>query len=72
MQAFAWFGHVLRHDFLSKIVLHGTVESGRRRGGQRKLWIENIREWKRKDFSTFISLVRTEKNGDPFVLMSPL
>ena len=34
----AWFGHVLRHDTLTKIILQGTVEGGRRRGQQRKNW----------------------------------
>ena len=41
----AWFGHVARHDSLTKTVLQGTVEGGRRRGRQRKSWTDNIREW---------------------------
>ena len=41
----AWFGHVLRHDTLTKIILQGTVEGGRRRGRQRKSWLDNIKEW---------------------------
>ena len=36
----AWFGHVTRHDSLSKTILHGTFE-----GGQRKCWTDNIEEW---------------------------
>ena len=32
----AWFGHVTRHDGLSKTILRGTLEGGRRRGRQRK------------------------------------
>ncbi|GFS00135.1 endonuclease-reverse transcriptase [Elysia marginata] len=31
----AWFGHVTRHDSLSKTILQGTVEGKRRRGRQR-------------------------------------
>ena len=43
---FAWFGHVTRHDdSLSKTILQGTLEGGRRRGRQRKCWMDNIREW---------------------------
>ena len=41
----AWFGHVTRHDNLSKTILHSTLEGGRRRGRQRKCWMDNIREW---------------------------
>ena len=40
----AWFGHVTRHDSLSKIILQGILESGRRRGRQRKCWMENIKK----------------------------
>ena len=28
----AWFGHVTRHDSLSKTIIQGTMEGGRRRG----------------------------------------
>ena len=40
----AWFGHVTRHDSLSKTILHGTVEGRRRLGLQRKCWLDNIKE----------------------------
>ena len=42
---FAWFGHDTRHDSLSKIILQGTLEGGRRRGRQRHCWMDNIKEW---------------------------
>ena len=41
----AWFGHVTRHDSLSKTILQGTWEGGRRRGRQRKCWMDNLKEW---------------------------
>ena len=41
----AWFGHVTSHDSLSKTLLQGTLEGGRRRGRQRECWINNIKEW---------------------------
>lgn len=41
----AWFGHVTRHNTLSKNILQGTLEGGRRRGRQRKSWVENVKEW---------------------------
>ena len=36
-----WFGHVTRHDTLSKTILQGTLEGGRRRGRPRKSWTDN-------------------------------
>ncbi|GFS04037.1 endonuclease-reverse transcriptase [Elysia marginata] len=41
----AWFGHVTRHDSLSKTILQGTVKGKRRRGRQKKAWCDNIKEW---------------------------
>ena len=41
----AWFGHVMRHDTLSKAITQGTVEGGRRRGRQRKSRSENVKDW---------------------------
>ena len=40
----ARFGHVTRHDSLSKTILHGILEDGRRRNRQRKCWMDNIKE----------------------------
>ena len=33
------------HDSLSKTILQGTLEGGRRRGRQRKCWLDNVKEW---------------------------
>ena len=41
----AWFGYVARHDSLPKLILQGILESGRRRGRQRKCWMDNIKKW---------------------------
>ena len=40
-----WFGHTVRHDSLSKTILQGTVEGARRKGRQKKKWLDNIKEW---------------------------
>ena len=41
----AWFGHVTCQNSLSKTIPQGTLEGGRRRGWQRKCWMDNIKEW---------------------------
>ena len=40
-----WFGHVVRSAGLSKTVLQGTVNGGRKRGRQKKRWEDNIKKW---------------------------
>ena len=45
-----WYGHVFRLSGLAKTILQGTVKGGRRQGGQRKRWEDNIREWTGLDF----------------------
>ena len=37
-----WYGHVSRSSGLAKTILQGTVKGGRRQGGQRKRWEDNI------------------------------
>ena len=45
-----WYGHVSRSAGLAKTILQGTVKGGRRQGGQRKRWEDNIREWTGLEF----------------------
>ena len=37
-----WYGHASRSSGLAKTILQGTVKGGRRQGGQRKRWEDNI------------------------------
>ena len=46
-----WYGHVSRSSGLVKTILQGTVKGGRRQGGQRKRWEDNIREWTGLEFA---------------------
>ena len=46
-----WYGHVSRSSGLAKTILQVTVKEGRRQGGQRKRWEDNIREWTGLEFS---------------------
>ena len=41
----AWFGHVMRHDRLSKTILQGTLDGGQHCGQQRNCWMDIIKEW---------------------------
>ena len=46
-----WCGHVSRSSGLVKTILQGTVKGGRRQGGQRKRWEDNIRDWTGLEFA---------------------
>lgn len=52
----AWFGHIVRHDNLSKTIMQGTVEGRRRRGRQRKSWCDNIQDWTDKSMPDLLSI----------------
>ena len=43
-QKLAWFGHVTRQDNLTKTIFHDILEGWRRRGRQRKCWMDNTKE----------------------------
>ena len=45
-----WYGYVSCSSGLAKTILQGTVKGGRRQGGQRKRWEDNIREWTGLEF----------------------
>ena len=45
-----WFGHVSRSCGLAKTILQGTVKG--KRGGQKKRWEDNIKEWTGMDFAS--------------------
>ena len=47
-----WFGHVSRSSGLAKTILQDTVQGKRRKGRQKKMWEDNIKEWTEMDFSS--------------------
>ena len=53
-----WYGHVTRGNGLSKVILQGTVNGKRRRGAQRKTWLDNIKEWTKCNFDTTQGIAR--------------
>ena len=61
-QKLAWFGHVTRHDSLSKTILQGTLEVGRRRGRQRKCWMDIIKEWASLPMPELLTMASRRKN----------
>ena len=45
------YGHISSSSGLAKTILQGTVKGGRRQGGQRKRWEDNIRKWTGLEFA---------------------
>ena len=46
-----WYGHVSSSSGLAKTILQSTVKEGRRQGGQKKRWVDNIRKWTGLEFA---------------------
>ena len=71
-----WYGHINRHAGLPKTVVQGTLEGGRKRGRQRKSWLDNIKEWTRKESPELIRLAEDRPKWQLLArnasLMSPL
>ena len=59
-----WYGHVSRSSGLAKTILQGTVKGGRRQGGQRKRWEDNIRDWTGLEFGKSQRAVENRENGE--------
>ena len=57
-----WYGHVSRSSGLAKTILQGTVKGGRRQGGQRKRWEDNIRKWTGLEFAKSQKAVEKENH----------
>ena len=53
-----WFGHTARHNSLSKTILQGTVEGGRRRGRPRKCWTDDVKAWTGLDMNSLLCEVK--------------
>ncbi|PIK42080.1 endonuclease-reverse transcriptase [Apostichopus japonicus] len=66
-----WYGHVTRTDGLSKTILQGTVQGKRRRGRQRKRWVDNIKEWTGMNFATTQALAHDRQEWKR-LMSSPL
>ena len=65
-----WYGHVSHSSGLAKIILQGTVRGGRRQGGQRKRWEDNIREWTGLELGKFKRAVENRENWRKLVAKS--
>ena len=65
-----WYGHVSCSSGLAKTTLQGTVKGGRRQGGQRKRWEDNIREWTGLEFGKSLRAVENRKRWRKLVAKS--
>ena len=65
-----WYVHVSCSSGLAKTILQGTVKGGRRRGGQRKRWEDNIREWTGLEFGKSQRAVENREKWRKLVVKS--
>ena len=67
-----WYGHVSCSLGLAKTILQGTVKWGRRQGGQRKRWEDNIRKWTGLEFDKSQRAVENRGKWRKLVVKSPM
>ena len=67
-----WYGHVFCSSSLAKTILQGTVKGGRRQGGQRKRWEDNIREWTGLEFGKSQRAVENREKWRKLVAKLPV
>ena len=65
-----WYGHITRSTGLAKTFLQGTVQGGRKRGGQKKRWEDNIREWTGLQLNETLRLAEDRKEWRKLVVKS--
>ena len=58
----SYYGHLCRHDSLSKTVMQGRVEGTRVRGRPKKDWMANIIQWTDKTVGELLEKVK-DRNG---------
>ena len=65
-----WYDHVSRSSCLAKTILQGTVKGGRRQGGQKKRWEDNISEWTGLEFGKSQRAVENRETWRKLVAIS--
>ena len=66
-----WYGHVFSSSGLAKTTLQGTVKGGRRQGGYKKRWEDNIRKWIGLELAKSQRAVENRENWSKLTLKSP-
>ena len=65
-----WYGHVSHSSGLAKTILQSTVKGGRRQGGQRNKWEDNIRAWTGLEFAKSQRAVENRETWRKLVVKS--
>ena len=65
-----WYGHISRSSGMAKTILQGTVKGARRRGRQKKIWEDNIKEWTGMWFGDFLRAAKDREGWKGIVATS--
>ena len=63
-------GHVTRSPGLAKTILQVTVQGGKRRGRQRKRWVDSIKEWTGLEWNIILRKVENREDWRKLVVKS--
>ena len=65
----SYYGHLCRHDSLSKTIMQGRVEGTRVRGRPKKDWMANIIQWTDKTVGELLEKVKDRNYWRRFVVV---
>ena len=65
----SYYGHLCRHDSLSKTSMQGRVEDTRVRGRPKKDWMVNIIQWTDKTVGELVKKVKDRNGWRRFVVV---
>ena len=67
-----WYGHISKHDSLSKAIMQVMVEGSRKRGRQRSKWFHDISEWTKMDVNQILHKVHDRDGWRQFFVKAEI
>ena len=67
-----WYGHISRHDGLSKAIMQGIVEGSRKQGRPKSQWFNNISDWTKMDANQLLHKVHDRDDWRKCVVKAEL
>ena len=67
-----YFGHLMRHNNISRTLLDGHINGKRSRGRPRAMWSHNIIEWTGKNYENAVRTAKDRKKWKSIISSNPV
>ena len=67
-----YFGHLIRRNNISRLLLEGQINGRRQRGRPRAMWIDNIKEWTQMQYSEAIRAAENRSRWRTTISSNPV